>query len=104
MFFATNANATDSPITLEIVTEGAELFLRRDLTVRYADGRVEVVEERQATTGGRAYWGVSHQALIADFYARLADPEPFWIGPREATKSLDILSQVYAAGIWAAPS
>ena len=102
VFFATNANATDSPVTLEIVTEGAELFLRRDLTVRYADGRVEVVEERQAASSGRTYWGVSHQALIADFYARLADPEPFWISPREAAKSLDILSRVYASGIWTA--
>ena len=101
VFFATNANATDSPVTLEIVTEGAELFLRRDLTVRYADGRVEVVEERQATSSGRTYWGVSHQALIADFYASLDKPEPFWIGPREAAKSLDILSRVYASGIWA---
>jgi predicted dehydrogenase len=99
VFFATNANATDSPVTLEIVTESAELFLRRDLTVRYADGRVEVVEERKAASGGRAYWGVSHQALIGDFYARLGDPEPFWIGPREGAKSLDILSRVYAGGI-----
>ena len=100
VFFATNANATDSPVTLEILTEGAELFLRRDLTVRYADGRVEVVEERQAASSGRTYWGVSHQALIADFYARLGEPEPFWISPREASKSLDILSRVYASGIW----
>jgi UDP-N-acetyl-2-amino-2-deoxyglucuronate dehydrogenase len=100
VFFATNANATDSPVTLEIVTEGAELFLRRDLTVRYADGRVEVVHERHATSGGRSYWGISHRLLIADFYARLADPGPFWIGPREAAKSLDILSRVYASGIW----
>jgi UDP-N-acetyl-2-amino-2-deoxyglucuronate dehydrogenase len=101
VFFATNAGAVDSPVTLEIVTEGAELFLRRDLTVRYADGRVEVIEERQATSSGRAYWGASHALLIDDFYARLADPEPFWIGPREAVKSLDILSRVYAGGILA---
>jgi predicted dehydrogenase len=96
VFFATNAGARDSQVTLEIVTEGAELFLRGDLTVRYADGRVEVVEERRAPTSGRTYWGVSHAQFIADFYARLTDPEPFWIGPREAMKSLEILTQVYA--------
>ena len=96
VFFATNANATDSLVTLEILTEGAELFLRGDLTVRYSDGRVEVVEERRAASGGRSYWGVAHTPFIADFYARLADPEPFWITPREATKSLDILARVYA--------
>jgi UDP-N-acetyl-2-amino-2-deoxyglucuronate dehydrogenase len=96
VFFATNANATDSPVTLEIVTETAELFLRRDLTVRYSDGRVEVVEERRAASSGRTYWGASHAQLIADFYARLTDPEPFWISPREAMKSLEILTRVYA--------
>jgi UDP-N-acetyl-2-amino-2-deoxyglucuronate dehydrogenase len=96
VFFATNANATDSPVTLEIVTEEAELFLRRDLTVRYSDGRSEVVEERRAASSGRVYWGVSHTQLIADFYAKLADPKPFWISPREAMKSLEILNRVYA--------
>ena len=96
VFSATNANATDSPVTLEIVTERAELFVRRDLTVRYSDGRVEVVEERRVATSGRAYWGASHAQLIADFYARLVEPEPFWISPREAMKSLEILTMVYA--------
>ena len=99
VLFATNANATDSPVTVEIITEAAELFLRRDLTVRYADGRVEVTPERQATSSGRSYWGASHALLIDDFYARLGDSEPFWISPREAAKSLDILSQVYAGGV-----
>ena len=102
VLFATNANATDSPVTYEIATERAELFLRRDLTVRHADGRVEVVEERASAASGRAYWGASHQRLIGDFYARLDEPEPFWISPREAVKSLDILSRVYAGGTWAA--
>jgi UDP-N-acetyl-2-amino-2-deoxyglucuronate dehydrogenase len=96
VFFATNANATDSAVTLEVVTEEADLFIRGDLTVRHSDGRVEVVQERHAASGGRAYWGVSHTQLIADFYARLADPEPFWISPREAMKSLAILAKVYA--------
>jgi len=95
VFFATNANAADSPVTLEIVTDAAELFIRRNLTVRYSDGRIEVVEERRAASSGRTYWGVSHLQLIADFYDRLADPEPFWISPREALKSLEILTRVY---------
>ncbi|CAA9310956.1 MAG: hypothetical protein AVDCRST_MAG48-2042 [uncultured Friedmanniella sp.] len=33
--------------------------------------------------------------LLADFYARLGDPEPFWISPREALKSLRIVKDVY---------
>jgi UDP-N-acetyl-2-amino-2-deoxyglucuronate dehydrogenase len=98
VFAASNANVTDSPVTVEIVTEKAEMFLRGDLSIRYPDGHTETVQERRATSVGRAYWGTSHSLLIADFYARLADPEPFWISPREAAKSLEILARANASG------
>ena len=96
VFYATLANTVNAPVTLDIATERATLSLRGDLTVTYADGRVEVVPERRAASGGRAYWGVSHELLIRDFYDRLGDPEPFWISPREAAKSLAIVKDVYA--------
>ncbi len=96
VFYATVANAVNAPVTLDITTERAALSLRGDLTVSYADGRVEVVPERRAASGGRSYWGVSHELLIRDFYDRLGDPEPFWISPREAAKSLAIVKDVYA--------
>lgn len=95
VLYATNTHAVDAPVTFDVIAEGATLSLRSDLTVAYADGRVETVAERRATSGGRSYWGVSHELLIADFYARLDDPEPFWIGPREARKSLAIVQEVY---------
>lgn len=95
LLYATLAHTVDAPVTLDVATEGATLGLRGDLTVRYADGRVETVAERRGASGGRAYWGLSHQLLIADFYARLGDPESFWIGPREACASLAIVKEVY---------
>jgi predicted dehydrogenase len=95
VLFATLANAVDSPVTIEIDTEHARLTIRGDLTVTYADGRGEVVEERRATSTGRAYWGVSHELLVADFYRTLGDPEPFWIGPAEGVAALAVLDQVY---------
>jgi UDP-N-acetyl-2-amino-2-deoxyglucuronate dehydrogenase len=96
VLFATAANAVDSPVTLEIITEEATLYVRGDLTITYADGRVETVPERVAGSSGRAYWGVSHQLLIRDFYDRLADDEPFWISPAEAAKSLRVIGELYA--------
>lgn len=94
-FYATLAHATNAPVTLDVVTEKAVLCLRGDLTVTYGDGRVEVVEERRSESGGRSYWGVSHELLISDFYAGLDDAEPFWISPAEAEKSLRIVKDVY---------
>jgi predicted dehydrogenase len=95
VLFATLANSVDSPVTIEVDTERARLLVRGDLLVSYADGRTEVIEERRATTTGRAYWGVSHELLVADFYARLDDPEPFWIGPNDGLASLAVLDRVY---------
>jgi predicted dehydrogenase len=94
-FYATLANAFNAPVTLDVVTEKAVLSLRDDLTVTYADGRIDVVPERKSDSGGRSYWGVSHELLINDFYARLHEPEPFWISPAEAEKSLRIIKDVY---------
>jgi UDP-N-acetyl-2-amino-2-deoxyglucuronate dehydrogenase len=95
VLFATVANATDSPVTIEIVTERATLLIRGDLTVAYAGGRTETIAERVPDGGGRAYWGASHELLIADFYRTLHDPEPFWIGPREGLRSLRLIQQIY---------
>ena len=95
VFYATLAHAVNAPVAIDVVTEKATLSLRGELTISYTDGRVEVIAERQAPSGGRAYWGVSHEVLIRDFYTRLTDDEPFWISPREAAKSLQIVQDVY---------
>jgi predicted dehydrogenase len=93
--FATVGNVADSPVTIEIVTERAVLLIRGDLTVNHADGRIDTVAEPVVSTGGRAYWGASHELLIADFHRTLTEPEPFWISPREGARSLRLIDQVY---------
>ncbi|ATG50385.1 dehydrogenase [Brachybacterium vulturis] len=98
-FFATLTAPQHRPVELELDCERAYVTLRGGtdggLTIRWADGRVETLAERSVTSGGRSYWGVSHELLIRDFYARLDEPEPFWIGPGEAMASLGILKEAY---------
>jgi predicted dehydrogenase len=93
--FATVTNVTDSPVTIEVVTERAVLLIHGDLTVRYADGRTETVAERRVHGPGPAYWGASHDLLIADFYRALDQPEPFWLDPEEGTRSLRLIERIY---------
>jgi predicted dehydrogenase len=95
VFYATLANAVNAPITIDIIAERGTINLSGDLTVTHADGRVDVVKEREIASGERAYWGLSHQLLIRDFYDRLDDDEPFWIDPLEAQKTLEIIQDVY---------
>lgn len=96
VLFATNTNATDSPVTIEIVAERAVLRIQGDLTVTHLDGRTETTAERRVATAlGKPYWGASHDLLIADFYRALEQPGPFWIDPREATRSLRLIDRIY---------
>lgn len=95
VFYATLANVVNDTVTIEIVAEHATLSLRGDLTVRYDDGRIDVVGEPDAATQGRSYWGTSHALLIQDFYARLDEAEPFWISPAQAQASLELIQHLY---------
>ncbi|MFU8946295.1 Gfo/Idh/MocA family protein [Mycetocola zhadangensis] len=95
VFYTTLAYVANAPVTLEIVAENATLRLCGDLTVTWADGRVETVRERALPTGERAYWGISHELLIADFYQRVQTGSSFWIDPAEARKSFDIIQDIY---------
>lgn len=95
VFYATLGHAANAPVDIEIVTEKATLHVRGDLTVTYADGTVERVSERALPTGERAYWGVSHELLISDFYSSLEKGDGFWIDPVEARRSLDIIQDLY---------
>jgi UDP-N-acetyl-2-amino-2-deoxyglucuronate dehydrogenase len=95
VFYATLAHASNAPVDIEIVTEKATLHLRGDLTITHQDGAVHTVAEAATATGERAYWGVSHELLIQDFYAGLASGKAFWIDPVEARKSFDIIQDVY---------
>ncbi len=95
VLFATLSNAVNAPVTIDIEAEHARLALRGDLSVTYADGRVEVVAEPETATGERSYWGLSHERLIRDFYDGIGRGDPFWIDPHEANAALGIVQDLY---------
>ncbi|TDD05201.1 Gfo/Idh/MocA family oxidoreductase [Saccharopolyspora terrae] len=104
LVFGSLANVVHAPVTIDITAERGTLSIRGDLTITHADGRVRTVAERRSSSNGRSYWGASHEALIRDFYAQLGEDEPFWISPREATKALRVLTEVYAQSDLAEPA
>ena len=100
-FYATLTAPRNRPVEIELDCENAYVELRGGLngglTIRWADGRVDRYGDRVTASNGRAYWGVSHELLIQDFYADLDRPAPFWIGPQEAMGSLRLLKDAYRA-------
>ncbi|WP_426738922.1 Gfo/Idh/MocA family protein [Plantibacter sp. 2H11-2] len=97
--YATVAGVANLPVTIDVVCALGTLSLGAELTARFADGRVETTVERVTASGARAYWGVSHERLIQDFYAGLDEPGAFWLHPAEARKAFDVIQDVYDAAI-----
>lgn len=94
-FYGTLTLSMNRPVEIEFDFENAKVCLRDGLEVTWMDGRVEHFAERTASTSGRSYWGVSHELLISDFYDSLTNPEPFWLSPAEAMKSLEMAKMTY---------
>lgn len=98
LFFGSNGAVTNLPVTIDIVTENVTAHIRDGVDLHWADGRREhVADTPAAAVPGKAYWGSSHAALIADFYATRETGEKFWIDPVEAMKPLAILNAAYDA-------
>ena len=95
VFHATNCDVENTPVTIEIVTDRAQIQLDTDLTVWHDDGRVEIVRPESTGTGQRDYWGVSHAALIADFHRHVRDREHFWLDATVGLETLRIIDAVY---------
>jgi predicted dehydrogenase len=96
-FYGSLAHGRNQPIELEIVTDRAVVTLHDDLVVTWDDGREPLSVAAEVATGERAYWGLSHRALIADFLEHVRLGRPFWIDGDEAAKTLEIIQSVYDA-------
>ncbi len=97
-FYGTLTHHRNEPVMLEIACERGVLRLEGDLRVTHADGTVEQLAPPDEGRTRRSYWGASHALLIADFYARLTEPEPFWIDARAALQSLAVVQAFYDHG------
>lgn len=93
--WATTAHAVVAPVQIDVTCERGSLHLRGELTIVGPSG-IRTVSDAAPDGGGPSYWGASHQALIADFYASLSAPGPFWIDPAAALPAQRILTEVYA--------
>lgn len=93
--FATNTHHTNDDVELRIDGELGSLSLVQGRAELATDDGVRVLATDRQASGERSYWGRGHELLIADFHARLADPEPFWIGVEAGIAPLRVLREVY---------
>lgn len=95
LFYATNCYRLNSPVEIEIVCEKAVIKLAGDATVTYENGLVVHMEETDARTGGKAYWGCSHAVLINDFYEKIITGDKFDIDGAQGIKTIRMIEAFY---------
>ncbi len=98
LFFASNNYCTDAPVLLEVACECATMRLDDTLTIRYDGGEVETVSESDVATGEKAYWGCGHKVLVADWYRKMKQGEPFPIDGNTALTALKLVLGLYESG------
>ncbi len=86
IFFATNAHVVSTPPEFEVVFENA--------TVRYADNCLlsngVILEKDEVATGKKAYWGLSHEKLISNFYDK-----GIYFCPKDIKNTMEAMFSIY---------
>lgn len=96
LFYASNAYADDSPILLEVVCEKGKLRIEGNtLTVWNEAGSRAKYEFQTAALNGKAYWGDSHPACIADFYNGLRENRSTLVELASVKDTFSLVMDIY---------
>jgi len=96
IFYATNAYGKSTPVEVELIFERATLSLRGDtLYLQQGDSQTVIAEPVKNDLGEKAYWGVSHQFQIRDFYEHVLEGNHFWIDGPEGYKAFRLVMDIY---------
>lgn len=80
IFFATTGHCVNSPVLIELVCENCTIRTEEnEVSINWANGAKEhhTLAQPVNSTTGKAYWGSSHAACIADFYDCVINDRPF---------------------------
>ncbi|MGN1248781.1 MAG: Gfo/Idh/MocA family protein [Candidatus Spyradocola sp.] len=93
-FYCTTTFGTDRPVEIELVFEHATLKTDAETLHVTQNGGTELICT-SAASGEKAYWGVTHEVLLRDFYKAVEEKRPFWIDGESALPVLKLLKGVY---------
>lgn len=95
LFFATNANATNSSVEFQVVLEKGKLTIKDSiLTIVNEDGVKEAIIEDAKLPGTKFYYGASHLKLINHFYSCIESDTQDYIHVKDAQVSMDMIEAI----------
>lgn len=95
LFFATNANTTNSSIELQVVLEKAKLTIKDGiLTIRHKDNVKERIVEDAKLPGEKFYYGPGHTKLINQFYNCIERDTNNYVHAKDAMVSMEMIDAI----------
>jgi len=98
LLYATNCFSGNPLPIIELDCEGAYIRMENNTSVVYRDGTREEINDALSATGEKAYWGISHERLIEDFYGALRDGRNFAVDGKQGIAALEIVNAMYESG------
>ncbi len=95
ILFATNNNTVNSPVEMELVFEKTILYLNEGKVYLKRDDEVKVLCEDKLASGEKAYWGLSHEILINNFYDSILYNQSNYIDAKSGAQTIEILEKFY---------
>ena len=95
-FFATNSNAYNLPITIQMrLSNKDSIIILPNCVMINGEIRFNVKNERFLS---KSYYGIGHELLISDFYNCIENNVPFAINGAEAAKVMRLVFAAYKSG------
>ena len=102
LLMASNANANNSSIELEVVTDSHILRIKDfvlSVASKYDEYSFRPVTQDEILPGSKSYYGVGHKMLIRNFYDALSNGGNGWFVPaEEGAKVIRLLDAIYKSG------
>ncbi|ASK60969.1 lipopolysaccharide biosynthesis protein [Virgibacillus phasianinus] len=95
LFFATNTNAGNSSVELQVMLEKGKLTVKDSILTKVNDSGIkEKIIEDARLPGSKFYYGASHAKLINHFYTCIENDSQDYIHIKDAQISMEMISTI----------
>jgi UDP-N-acetyl-2-amino-2-deoxyglucuronate dehydrogenase len=95
LFFATNANAENASVELEVVLEKGKFNIKDSILTRVTvEGKKEELVEDARLPGSKFYYGASHFKTINQFYNCIAQNTHDYVYAKDALVSIEMIDAI----------
>jgi UDP-N-acetyl-2-amino-2-deoxyglucuronate dehydrogenase len=96
LFFATNANADNSSVELEVLFDKERFIIKDSILIRVNEaGEKEELMEDAKLPGSKHYYGASHSKTINQFYSAIIENTQDYIHAKDALASIAIIDAIH---------